>query len=176
MRKFFVALVLLHLAAVPSFSSAARAQSPRDFDICWKEQRSSSLAAIVDACTSVLGSERITAENRAVTHFMRGVAWSDHGELDRALEDFDEAIRLSPQAGLAFEQRGLLWHRKGDLDRAAADYGVAIEKDAEDAIALYGRALIAKRRGNRDGWMADAIKALAIDPDIEKLFASYGVE
>jgi tetratricopeptide (TPR) repeat protein len=39
----------------------------------------------------------------------RGIAWSEKGDIDRALADFSEAIRLDPKAAASYYARGDAW-------------------------------------------------------------------
>jgi tetratricopeptide (TPR) repeat protein len=48
------------------------------------------------------------------------------GDRDRAIADFDEAIRIDPNHANAFNSRGNAYYAKGDRNRAIADYDRAI--------------------------------------------------
>jgi Flp pilus assembly protein TadD len=47
-----------------------------------------------------------------------GVARKAKGDVEGALLDYFEAIRLKPDDALAFDNRGLVRKAKGDLERA----------------------------------------------------------
>ncbi len=51
-------------------------------------------------------------------------------EYDKAISDFDEAIRLDPKNAWAFAFRGMAWAAKGDSDKA--------KKDDDEARRLGG--------------------------------------
>ncbi len=55
----------------------------------------------------------------------RGVAYKLKGEYDRALPDYEEAIRLNPNSAKPYNNRGIIYRIKGDYDRAIADYDEA---------------------------------------------------
>ena len=61
----------------------------------------------------------------------RGNAWSDKNEYDKAIADYNEAIRLDPKFAFGFYNRGNAWNDKGELDKAIADYTEAIRLDPE---------------------------------------------
>ena len=63
-----------------------------------------------------------TRESLAGTYNNRGVAYADKGEYDRAIQDYDEALRLDPSQAVAYNNRGNAYIDKGDFDRAIADY------------------------------------------------------
>jgi tetratricopeptide (TPR) repeat protein len=56
----------------------------------------------------------------------RGNARRDKGDLDGALQDLTEAIRLKPGCADAFHNRGNARIAKGDLDGALPDFTKAI--------------------------------------------------
>ena len=63
----------------------------------------------------------------ADAHYSRGLAYLKKGEFDRAITDFDEAIRLNPEDGEAYHNRGVAHGKKGELARAEADFAKAKE-------------------------------------------------
>jgi lipoprotein NlpI/predicted aspartyl protease len=78
------------------------------------------------ACTRAIASGKLSSKNLGFTYNNRGNAWGIKGQYDKAIADFDEAIRLNPQDAPTYGNRGHAWSRKGDYDRAIADYGEAI--------------------------------------------------
>jgi len=80
----------------------------------------------------------------------RGLAWSNKGDTDRAIADFNRAIELDPKYVYAYNGRGLAWYNKGDTDRAIADYNRAIELDPKNAYAYYNRGLAHEDREGGD--------------------------
>ena len=54
-----------------------------------------------------------------------GMAAYRNGDLDRALADFDQAIRLDPDSATAYIDRSIVLYRKADLERAFADVAQA---------------------------------------------------
>ena len=55
----------------------------------------------------------------------RAVAYQSEGQYDRAIQDFDEAIRLNPQDEQAFRNRGAVKKKKGDVAGSDADFAKA---------------------------------------------------
>src|SRR5690242_15224276 len=51
----------------------------------------------------------------------RGNAYRAKGDLERAIADYDEAIRLDPGDASAFVNRGLAYAAKRDFDQAIAN-------------------------------------------------------
>ncbi len=52
-------------------------------------------------------------------------------DFDRALADFNEAIRLDPKETLAFTGRAIAWYNKEEYDKAIADNTEAIRINPE---------------------------------------------
>lgn len=52
----------------------------------------------------------------------RSWAYAEIGAFEKAIEDCNEALRLTPKNALAFNNRGLVYEKKGDMDRAGKDY------------------------------------------------------
>ncbi len=56
--------------------------------------------------------------------------------LDRAIQSYDQAIRLDPKGFATYNARGSAYWNKRDYDRAIADYTKAIEIDPKYALRL----------------------------------------
>jgi tetratricopeptide (TPR) repeat protein len=89
------------------------------------------------------------------------------GEYDRAIQDFDYAIRLEPEYATAYIDRGWEYYEMGDVERAILDFSQAIRSDPENAYAYDCLAwlLATGPRRLRDGGEAVRLaqKALALD-------------
>ncbi len=59
----------------------------------------------------------------------------DKGDNDRAIPDYNEAIRLNPRVAVAYVARGIALQASGDNDRAIADFYEAIRLKPQDADA-----------------------------------------
>ena len=62
-------------------------------------------------------------------------------QVQRAIEDYDEAIRLNPQYIEAYGNRGFAYLNLGQFEAAIGDYSEAIRLDPRYADAYAGRAL-----------------------------------
>ncbi len=88
------------------------------------------------------------------------------GQHDRAIEDYDQAIKLNPKLAIAFFNRGAAYSDKGQHDRAIQDYDQAIKLDPSDADNFYERSLAKAKKGDTAGADADLAAARRIDPNI----------
>ncbi len=82
------------------------------------------------------------------------------GELDRALADSSEAIRLAPAQARAYANRGDVYRQQGDLERAMADLDEALRLDPTLTAAYTNRGLTHEARGNIEQARNDFTAAL----------------
>src|SRR4029079_17337682 len=78
------------------------------------------------ACTALIDSGRYSRQNLAILHSNRGIAHGKAGDYDRAIADFDAALRINPNHVRPYLNRGNANFARGDYDRAIADFGHAI--------------------------------------------------
>ena len=86
----------------------------------------------IAGCTTIITSGRESNENLAIAYYNRGLAYNSKGQYDRAIQDYDQAIRLKPDFALAYGNRGFSYLKKGslrDLDQAIADSQQALRLD-----------------------------------------------
>src|SRR5262249_12709649 len=87
---------------------------------------SSDTTPAIAACTRLLTQSNLSAQDRATAYRYRGLAYRRTGDNDRAIRDYDEAIRLDPKNAVTYNIRGFAYHQKADYDRAIHDYDEAI--------------------------------------------------
>ena len=83
----------------------------------------------------------------------------------RALEDFDEAIRLNAAYTAAYVNRGVLYGGLGQYERALEDFDAALAIDPEDARAHGNRAFVLTRMGRDDEAAAQVDRAVELGAD-----------
>lgn len=97
------------------------------------------------------------------------------GDLQAALKDCNEALRLRPNFVDALDSRGLVNLKSGQTKNAIADFDAALKINPRLTSSLYGRGLAKKRNGSISEGDLDIFNAKAMDPNIVKEFADYGV-
>src|SRR5262245_54359926 len=117
---------------------------------------------VITGCTAVIESAREKPGNRAIAYYNRGIAYSARGELDRALVDFTEAVKINSRHAPTFFNRALIYHAKGDLPRAIGDYTAAIELGVPGKLGkIYNnRGTAHYARGQLDLAIADYSRAI----------------
>jgi tetratricopeptide (TPR) repeat protein len=129
---------ILSLIAVVVFLSAlvpqARAGTLED---CVREQNPNPQ---IGDCTAAIRSGEYSGRQLAVAYTNRGFAYSNHGEYRRAIEDYDEALRIDPRHALAYNNRGNAYSYLGEYRRAIEDYDQALRHDPGHAWTHNNRA------------------------------------
>ena len=124
------------------------------------------------SCTEVIDSKFETGRRLAAAYCIRGHENNEKRELDAALADLDEAIRLDPTYACSYNNRGRTYAFKGDYDRAIADYGEALELDHNMFIAYNNRGDAYFRKRQLDEAIADFSMALTIAPNYARAYGN----
>jgi tetratricopeptide (TPR) repeat protein len=136
-----------------------------------------------DACRNAAGDEDIAACTRVIAagrgnlawaYSSRGIAYLAKGDNDRAIADYDQAIRLDPKLRSAYYNRGTAYQAKGDNDRAIADYDQAIRLDPKRANAYNARGNSYLAKGGHDHAIADFDTAIRLDPKDALTYGNRG--
>jgi tetratricopeptide (TPR) repeat protein len=129
------------------FNAASLAQSPMEWMKC-SGLEGPIVDTAIDGCTAVIQSGQEAPEKLATAFDNRGVAYRLRGEYDRALHDYEQAIKLNPSNANAYNNRGIIYRIKGEYSRAIADYDEAIWlKKGDFPAAYYNRALAYADKG-----------------------------
>ncbi|MDB5611305.1 MAG: Tetratricopeptide repeat protein [Bradyrhizobium sp.] len=82
---------------------------------------------IVTLCGALVDNEKTLKADRVKALIARAGVYDRKDLIDRAISDYDAALRLDPTLADIFNARGELWRRKGDRPRALQDFGAAIK-------------------------------------------------
>jgi len=106
-------------------------------------------------------SRAIALDPKAKTYRVRGQVFTFKNDLERALADLDQAIRLDPADPSAYTLRANVLANQKEYDRAIVDANKALQLDAKSALgyAMRGLGLLGK-------WNSTSDKVL-----LEKAFA-----
>src|ERR1700759_4598385 len=82
-----------------------------------------------DICSAVIGFSPLRGSLIAFAYEGRGRIALRHGDWQRAIADFDEAIHLNPNRASLYRDRAQARLQNGDLELAIEDYDEAIAHD-----------------------------------------------
>jgi tetratricopeptide (TPR) repeat protein len=79
----------------------------------------------------------------------RGSAWGSRGDLDRAIADYNQAIRLDPKDTKAYYNRSMAWEKKRSLQAALADFEMHLQLAPSDPDGLTAVKRVSKELSAR---------------------------
>jgi tetratricopeptide (TPR) repeat protein len=120
-------------------------------------------AVALDGAVAFFTARIQTNPNDATALVFRAWAWKLQGELDRAIQDLDEAVRLSPKYAVAYHNRGLAWADKKDFDRALKDLDEAVKLDPKNPRSLHARGGVWADKHDFDRALQDFDEAINLD-------------
>ena len=170
--KYITIACGLAAAVLLTAPAAAQAQPVNDAERCTSISGNPDLA--IQHCTRAIESGRYSGEVLAKLHHSRGIEWAAKGIHDRAIADYDAALRLNPRYSDAFHNRGNAWSSKGDTDRAIADFDAAIALNPKDALSHSSRAFEWTAKGDYARAIADYDAALRLNPKSPSAYLARG--
>jgi len=114
-------------------------------------------------------------ETLAIQYNNRGIAWEEKGNLDSAIEDYNQAIKFNPKSSAAYNNRGNAWNKKGNFDNAIEDYNQAIILNPKSSAAYNNRGIAWKEKGNFDNAIEDYNQAIILNPKSSAAYNNRGI-
>jgi len=128
----------------------------------------------MSSCTAVIQSGYETQENLTAAFFHRGNAYVMKRQYDRAIEDYDQAIRLNPNDVKSFFNRGFTYSNKGQFDHAIEDYDQAIRLNPNYAEAYDARGNAYANKSQYDRAIEDYGQAIRLSPNLPVVYYDRG--
>jgi tetratricopeptide (TPR) repeat protein len=154
--KSFTCVLCLVALAVDAWSPA-RAD---DRQACEKARA----AVAIAACTRLIDAGGGSAKDLALYHRSRGIRHRANNDYDRAIADFDAAIKLDPTLATAYGQRGWTFYQKRDFDRAIADADEALRLDPKLDQPNVTRGNAVRSKGDVERALSDYSAAIDKNP------------
>jgi tetratricopeptide (TPR) repeat protein len=89
---------------------------------------------VMAECGALIDNEKTARADRIKALTARAAVLARMDQLDRAITDYGDALRLEPQADI-YNSRGELWWKKGDRPKALADFAAAIKLNPDHPTA-----------------------------------------
>ena len=111
----------------------------------------------------------------AVAYSDRGMAYINMQDYDRAIEDFNQVLKLDPTHAQSFNNRGTAYVYKGNYDLGIRDFNKAIELDPKLAAAYHSRGAAYARQGKFEQARPDFDIAIELAPEDINAYNSRGL-
>lgn len=112
---------------------------------------------------------------QADVYFARAYSYDNKGNLNQAIADYTQAIKLKPSSA-AHNNRGTAYAQQGDYNRAIADYNQAIKLKPSNAAPYVNRGRFYGDKGDYDRAIADQTRAIKLDPNDATAYQNRGVD
>jgi lipoprotein NlpI len=163
MKRQYRALVRTAIPLAAMTFASAVAQSSDNWK-CNSVLPTISLDERISSCNSLLALDKGGGLNKSRAYTARAKAYLAKGEVDSAIADFSEVVKLYPDSPNSYSFRAYAYYQNGDFDRAIADYSEVIRRNQSDAFALLWRGEVYFENGEPDQAIADFDRALKINP------------
>ncbi len=146
-------VILAALVAAPAMMGGARAEVATD---CFSEDWERRIAG----CTAVIENPATTTQERAHAYSMRALALSLKSQYGRAIDDYDQAIKLLPDFPVALNNRAWAYYKWGQGATGIADVERSLRLNPMSEHTWDTRAHIRQSMGNHAGAFADYEQAV----------------
>lgn len=116
-----------------------------------------------------------TMPTTAEEYFKRGNDYRNKNDLEKAIADYTEAVKLDPQLAKAFLNRAVVHFHLKDYDAAIADSTQAIKINPQYAEAYHNRGTAYGSKGRYTEALADIDQAIKINSQMAEVHFSRGV-
>jgi tetratricopeptide (TPR) repeat protein len=138
-------------------------------ETCINRGNNTPLPRVVEACTEALNHKIFDGDANFFLFADRAAAYFAQGDLSRALDDFDEAIKLAPRNADLYYNRGVFYAAQPDNNAALRDLTAALSINPKHLAALRKRARIYQIQGNLSAARADYSEAISLQPQAADL-------
>jgi tetratricopeptide (TPR) repeat protein len=128
----------------------------------------------IAACTREIDSGAAHGKALAEAYIFRARGWSRIGDFDRAITDYNEAIRVDPTSAAAVNGRAIALYRKREFDRAIADFEAATRLNPKDGAIRCNLGTVWRDKGDFDRAIIEYTEAIRIDARVTICFGKRG--
>lgn len=157
-RFLLVLLLLTGIAGLARADGLDLAEAARD------AQNRGQTDEAISLYGQAIAAGGLSAENLAVIYNNRGIAYWSKGDLDKAIADYNAAIRIQPKYVAAYHNRAMAYNDGGRSEQAIEDYDTAIRLQPDDAFAYENRGRAKLHVGQLGAAVDDLSRAVQLDP------------
>ena len=119
----------------------------------------------VDMLRKATAMDHKYADELSAVYQQRGYAAATDQRYGDAVNDYGEALKLTPQNSRIYEQRAAVEMKIQDYEKALGDYSELIKQKPNEVRYLNYRAYIYEVKNDLKNSMADTEKVLKLDPN-----------
>jgi tetratricopeptide (TPR) repeat protein len=116
----------------------------------------------IPGCTALIESHALEPSQLSSAYAMRALGYSLKGEYERAIKDYDAAIKIVPDFAVALNNRAWAYFRSGRGSQGLADVEKSLRLNPLSEHTWDTRAHIRQVMGNFQGALADYEKAIQV--------------
>jgi tetratricopeptide (TPR) repeat protein len=154
-RKLMRGLALIAAVAALTLAIPRPALADRDDEDCFNATLDETGERAIAVCGRILARGKVKDRDLARTLNNRGLGYVANKQLDKAMADFDAAVRVDPTYPFAFDNRGDVWRQRGEFERAITEYNEALRRDPDFVSAYVNRGMTYEAMGNKASARAD---------------------
>jgi tetratricopeptide (TPR) repeat protein len=163
----FIFVALLALCA-PQLSQAQATKDTKEANKLARDgaeaSKNQEWEKAVDLLRKATALDHKYAPNLAAVYQQRAYAAATNQQFQDAINDYGEAIKISPEDSRIYEQRAAVEMKLNDMDKALADYSEAIKLKPNEVRYYAYRSYIYEVKGDIQNSMADTEKVQKLDP------------
>ena len=164
-------LVAFASALIVLFGILAAPARADDMETCKKSDGDDALAA----CTRLISSKTLRGGELAQAYLSRGLIYIRFkADWDRAIADYDEALKLNPKIAGAYTGRAAANLRKGNIDRALPDLNEGLRLDPKSPGVHNVFGYYYNKKGDHERALTEVNEALRLYPQYLYAFSNRG--
>lgn len=129
----------------------------------------------INGCTAVIRSDQRSGKNLVWAYYNRGFAYHGLGEFQKAIKDYNRALRLSPNIAKLYNNRGGAFGNLGEFRKAIEDFDRALQLDPNYVDAYYNRGEAYRGLGIIRKAIKDYDRTIDLDPNDARAYHSRGL-
>ena len=170
MKRSFAFVLITALAICASQECQAQAKKNPEANKLAREgaeaAKNQDFDRAVDLLKKATAMDHKYADELSAVYQQRGYAAANDQRYGDAINDYDEALKLTPQeAPRIREQRGAVEMKIQDYEKALADYSELIKQKPNEIRYINYRAYIYELKNDLQNSLADNEKILKLDPN-----------